>query len=288
MWGGQLYSHGEGKQMDRYFPRPTVISAKAGQPPIGKPPNRLDAKWRPLPAVWYLPAFPHLLFLPRFFALWRPCRGSPSQPKLALSLPIKGPSFCLPDRNGAVRSPEDRSVFFQKRTDAPILRCLRHHPLPVEGGSVSSSCSTSNTKPNPVTPTLYSSPPKAAIPQPSGQRPVKPKPPPAEGRSILRTFLKLTPLSSVACGPLPEEGGYKLRQSRHLPPERKRTQPFYTTRCRQATPTCASGAPLFNLPRSGQHNLRAQRARPLSGCAAFPLSPTKKAHRITDGLFLTV
>ena len=132
------------------------------------------------------------------FLRWQSCIGLPSQAKLALSLPIKGPSFCLPDRNGAGRSPEDRSVFFQKRTDAPILRCLRHHPLPVEGGSVSSSCSTSNTKPNPVTPTLYSSPPKAAIPQPSGQRPVKPKPPPAEGRSILRTFLKLTPLSSVA------------------------------------------------------------------------------------------
>ena len=44
MWGGQLYSHGEGKQMDRYLPRPTVILAKAGQPPIGKPLNRLAAK----------------------------------------------------------------------------------------------------------------------------------------------------------------------------------------------------------------------------------------------------
>ena len=28
---------------------------------------------------------------------------------------------------------------------------------------------------------------------------------------------ELTPLSSVAYGPLPREGGYKLRQSRHLP-----------------------------------------------------------------------
>ena len=26
--------------------------------------------------------------------LWRPCRGSPRQPKLAPSLPIKGPSYC--------------------------------------------------------------------------------------------------------------------------------------------------------------------------------------------------
>ena len=28
------------------------------------------------------------------FMLWRSCIGPPSQPKLALSLPIKGPSFC--------------------------------------------------------------------------------------------------------------------------------------------------------------------------------------------------
>ena len=83
MWGDQLYSHGKGKQMDRYFPRPVVISANSGQTPIGKPPNRLAAL-RPLPAGRHLSAIPHLLFLPRFFALWRPCRGSPSQPKLAL------------------------------------------------------------------------------------------------------------------------------------------------------------------------------------------------------------
>ena len=46
--------------------------------------------------------------------------------------------------------------------------------LPVEGGSYSSSCSTGDTKANPVTLTSYSSPPKAAIPQPSGRRPVAP------------------------------------------------------------------------------------------------------------------
>ena len=36
----------------------------------------------------------HYRRVPRSFALWRPCRGSPSQPKLALSLHIKGPSDC--------------------------------------------------------------------------------------------------------------------------------------------------------------------------------------------------
>ena len=62
------------------------------------------------------------------FLRWQSCIGLPSRAKLALSLPIKGPSFCLPDRNGAGRSPEDRSVFFQKRTDAPILRRLTAPP----------------------------------------------------------------------------------------------------------------------------------------------------------------
>ena len=61
-------------------------------------------------------------FLPRFFAVpqnddgvggvvrnagsfhrWQSCIGLPSRAKLALSLPIKGPSFYLPDRNGAAR-----------------------------------------------------------------------------------------------------------------------------------------------------------------------------------------
>ena len=171
-------------------------------------------------------------------------------------------------------------MFFQKRTDAPILRCLRHHPLPVEGGSVSSSCSTSDTKPNPVTLTIYSSPPKAAIPHPSGQRPVKPKPPPAEGRSILRTFLKLTLLSSGAFSATPflRKGAKYCGGAATFPPSESEhnlsTQPAAV---RQLQPA-PSGAPLFNLPRSGQHNLRAQRARPLSGCAALPpLSPHQKS-----------
>ena len=40
----------------------------------------------------------HYRRVPRSFALWRPCRGSPSRSKLVLSLHIKGPSYELPDR----------------------------------------------------------------------------------------------------------------------------------------------------------------------------------------------
>ena len=53
---------------------------------------------------------------------------------------------------------------FSERTDAPILRRLRRHPLPEEGGFVSLSCSTGDTKASPVTLTIYSSP--KAIPSP--------------------------------------------------------------------------------------------------------------------------
>ena len=42
-------------------------------------------------------------------------------------------------------------------------------PLPMEGGSGTTPCSTGDTKGNPVTLTLYSSPPKAAIPPPSAR-----------------------------------------------------------------------------------------------------------------------
>ena len=117
------------------------------------------------------------------FLRWQSCIGLPSRAQLAHSLPIKGPSFCLPDRDGAGRSPEDRSENLRKRPDAPILRRLRRHPLPVEGGFCSTSCSTGDTKASPVTLTIYLSPPKAAIPQTSAQSAVKHPNPPA-GRPV--------------------------------------------------------------------------------------------------------
>jgi hypothetical protein len=52
----------------------------------------------------------------------------------------------------------DRAEDRPERPDAPILRRLRRHPLPGEGSSSSLSCSTGDTKPNPVTLSSYSSP----------------------------------------------------------------------------------------------------------------------------------
>ena len=51
-----------------------------------------------------------------------------------------------------------------RKTDAPILRRLRRHLLPKEGGYSTSSCTTGDTKAWPVTLTSYSSP--KAIPSP--------------------------------------------------------------------------------------------------------------------------
>ena len=51
------------------------------------------------------------------FLRWQSCIGWPRRAKLALSLPIKGPTFCVPDWNGAGRSPEEQRKF-EKRTDA--------------------------------------------------------------------------------------------------------------------------------------------------------------------------
>ena len=103
---------------------------------------------RLLPAYWYLIAF--LSYASRTeilrlrlrmtmragrearnvgsFLRWQSCIGLPSWAKLALSLPIKGPSYELPDRNGAGRSPEEHRIFLAKDLTL-FLRCLRHHPL---------------------------------------------------------------------------------------------------------------------------------------------------------------
>ena len=45
---------------------------------------------------------------------------------------------------------------------------------------------------------------------------------------------------------LPKKEGLKLRRIRHLPLERQRTQPFYTTRRRRRPQPAPSGAPLFS------------------------------------------
>ena len=81
--------------------------------------------------------------------------------------------------------PGGASDFLRK---SAIIRRLRRHLLPKDEGLGTSSCSTSDTKPNPVTLTIYSSPPKAAIPQPSGQRPVKPKHPRGESPVNLKNL----------------------------------------------------------------------------------------------------
>ena len=98
--------------------------------------------------------------------------------------------------------------------------------LPMEGGSGSSSCSNGDTEAGPITLTIYSTP--KAIPKPSGQRPVKPKNPPAKGRSNFRTFscslnllnpmnLSFFPLSASEHNP-PPTGGHNLRGQRSCPP----------------------------------------------------------------------
>ena len=55
----------------------------------------------------------------------------------------------------------------------------------------------------------------------------------------VQAMLTQEPDSEILCRFLPKEGGLKLRRSRHLPLERQRTQPFCTTRRREAAPTCA-------------------------------------------------
>ena len=92
--------------------------------------------------------------------------------------------------------PGGASDFLRK---SAIIRRLRRHLLPKEEGFGTSSCSTGDTKGNPVTSALYSSPPKAAIPQPSGQRPVKPKHPRGESPVNLKNLFP-SPLNLLKPG----------------------------------------------------------------------------------------
>ena len=103
----------------------TVISSAAGQPTIGKPligqaRGQLRLTWRSYAGspqsreISYRHAsplhWPHSIELNAgSFLRWQSCIGLPSRAKLALSLPIKGLSLYLPDRDGAGRSPEDRA-----------------------------------------------------------------------------------------------------------------------------------------------------------------------------------
>ncbi len=59
--------------------------------------------------------------------LWRSCIGPPSQPKLALSLPIKGPSFC---RLTVVGGSENRTTSLRSMEMHPFWCCA---PLPPVG-----------------------------------------------------------------------------------------------------------------------------------------------------------
>ena len=67
------------------------------------------------------------------FMLWRSCIGPPSQPKLALSLPIKGPSFCRLTVFGgsAARGSENQTTAPAARWKCTPLGAIA--PLPPEG-----------------------------------------------------------------------------------------------------------------------------------------------------------
>ena len=74
--------------------------------------------------VWYR------RFAAMRFMLWRSCIGPPSQPKLALSLPIKGPSFCRLTVFGgsAAIGSENRKTGLRPLEMHPYPRLRRYFP----------------------------------------------------------------------------------------------------------------------------------------------------------------
>ena len=75
---------------------------------------------------------------------------------------------------------------FSERPDAPILRRLRRHLLPKEGGYGTSSCGTGDTNVNSVTLTSYSSPRSGDTTTlgPKGRRPPSTQPAAAGGHNL--------------------------------------------------------------------------------------------------------
>ena len=63
-----------------------------------------------------------------FYMLWRSCIGPPRQPKLALSLPIKEPSFCRLTVVGG-------SAAFGSENRTTSLRSWKCTPFPAYGGT---------------------------------------------------------------------------------------------------------------------------------------------------------
>ena len=74
--------------------------------------------------VWYRP------WGDEFYMLWRSCIGPPSQPKLALSLPIKEPPFCRLTVCGgrAAKGSENHKTSLRLMEMHPYLRLRRYFP----------------------------------------------------------------------------------------------------------------------------------------------------------------
>ena len=104
---------------------------------------------RLLPAYWYLGAFLTLTALTEILRL-----------RLRMTMRAgrqyrNAGSFLRKELGEALRIGLN---LFSERPDAPILRRLRRHLLPKEGGYGTSSCGTGDTNVNSVTLTSYSSP----------------------------------------------------------------------------------------------------------------------------------
>ncbi len=86
---------------------------------------------------------------------------------------------------------------------------------------------------------------------------------------IPRSLCSLTnpvPLPPFRGHLLPMEEGLKLWRSRHLPLKRQRTQPFYTTRRRQAAPTLGTKGPSTFLSDSFETS---EPSEPMHSCLPF-------------------
>ena len=130
---------------------------------------------------------------------------------------------------------------------------------------------------------------KGGYPQPSGHRPVKPKNPPAEGRSNFRTFFRPSePFEPSELGPLC--GPIAIPR----PSAQRAVAPFHTTRAGRCPLFSNCGVSRHHNPRAiGPSNLRT--LRPKAGQTLEPfsaplnlLNPLNPATQWLHGRFLSI
>ena len=174
--------------------------------------------------------------------------------RLAVRIAVEHPIGTLPRTPFASsrRSPQGETRSMERKNRESYISCTipQFPPLVVNAVSQSPECVSCHMtqKANSVTLTSYSSPDRA-IPQPSARRAVKLTNPPANGRSILRTFFH-NPSTQPAAKPHPF---FIICARRAPPPPSEPSEPFEPSEPSEPGPRSGPILPILCITSLGTH-----------------------------------